>query len=77
MFLTNGPGKKLFTGASSELGSIKTNPVRSNNGSSGVKGLLDNSKLIALTPKLLVFTMIAGLLVFKTSVDLGEWDRAC
>lgn len=45
-------------------------PVRSNSGNSRVKRLLENFKIIPMTPKLLVFTMIAGLLVFKTSVEL-------
>lgn len=43
------------------------------------KELLENSKLIPATPRLSVFTMTAGLLVFKASVELvrGKWDRVC
>ena len=43
------------------------------------KELLGNSKLIPATPRLSVFTMTAGLLVFKASLELvrGEWDRVC
>ena len=73
--------------ASSELGQIKTNPasgsfcgtVRSNNGKSMRKELLGNSKHIPVTPKLFVCNMIAGLFVFKASVELvrGEWERVC
>lgn len=41
------------------------------------KELLGNSKLNPATPRLSVFTMTAGLLVSKASVELvrGKWDR--
>lgn len=43
------------------------------------KELLGNSKLVPATPRLSIFTMTAGLLVFKASVELvrGEWDKVC